>query len=225
MSDTPDLATALTDPQWSVITEAIAKWSRGEQKSDLVALGIVAQGVLVLDEKRRAALAAHRGGEGWRDFDTWWLAEGRFLDPDTEDVPWFDKRKGLAELAFRAGAMLASAPQPAAMPAAPLARECLEVVRRFGNHADDASDYSAKGEWPVPVDDLRAAKPLISRLSRIAEGGGDEKIKAVVAAAQAAIDSCAPGSVPRGTGKLMPMPESAYNALADALASLDGRGG
>ena len=36
-------------------------------------------------------------------FEKWWAEEGRSLDPDTEDVPWFDKRKGLAELAFEAG--------------------------------------------------------------------------------------------------------------------------
>lgn len=36
-------------------------------------------------------------------FEKWWAEEGRSLDPDTEDVPWFDKRKGLAESAFEAG--------------------------------------------------------------------------------------------------------------------------
>jgi hypothetical protein len=36
-------------------------------------------------------------------FDKWWQEDGRMIDPDTEDVPWFDKRKGLAEMAFEAG--------------------------------------------------------------------------------------------------------------------------
>jgi hypothetical protein len=36
-------------------------------------------------------------------FDAWWQQDGRGYDPDTEDVPWFDKRKGLAEYAFDAG--------------------------------------------------------------------------------------------------------------------------
>ena len=36
-------------------------------------------------------------------FDKWWQEDGRMLDPDTEDVPWFDKRQALAELAFEAG--------------------------------------------------------------------------------------------------------------------------
>jgi hypothetical protein len=36
-------------------------------------------------------------------FEKWWAEEGKSLDPDTEDVPWFDKRKGLAALAFEAG--------------------------------------------------------------------------------------------------------------------------
>ena len=37
-------------------------------------------------------------------FDTWWRDEGRFIDPDTSDVPWFDKREELAHCAFDAAA-------------------------------------------------------------------------------------------------------------------------
>lgn len=37
------------------------------------------------------------------EFENWWRDDGRFIDPDTDDVPWFDKRKGLAESAFNAG--------------------------------------------------------------------------------------------------------------------------
>jgi hypothetical protein len=33
-------------------------------------------------------------------FEEWWNREGQFLDPDTSEVPWFDKRKSLAEMAF-----------------------------------------------------------------------------------------------------------------------------
>lgn len=36
-------------------------------------------------------------------FDEWWENEGKYLDPDTEDVSWFDKRKELAQMAFGAG--------------------------------------------------------------------------------------------------------------------------
>lgn len=36
-------------------------------------------------------------------FDKWWSEDGRMYDPDTEDVPCFDKRKDLAELAFKKG--------------------------------------------------------------------------------------------------------------------------
>ncbi len=36
-------------------------------------------------------------------FDKWWQEDGKMIEPDTEDVPWFDKRKALAELAFEAG--------------------------------------------------------------------------------------------------------------------------
>lgn len=35
-------------------------------------------------------------------FEEWWARDGFYIDPDTSDVPWFDKRKGLAELAFAA---------------------------------------------------------------------------------------------------------------------------
>jgi hypothetical protein len=37
------------------------------------------------------------------DFDDWWQADGKFFDPDTDDVPWFDKRKELAEYAYQRG--------------------------------------------------------------------------------------------------------------------------
>lgn len=36
-------------------------------------------------------------------FAKWWSKDGQYLDPDTSDVPWFDKRRGLAEYAYRAG--------------------------------------------------------------------------------------------------------------------------
>lgn len=45
-------------------------------------------------------------GVGWgtsMDFQKWWSDVGRFYDPDTEDVTWYDKRKDLAELAFVTG--------------------------------------------------------------------------------------------------------------------------
>jgi len=35
-------------------------------------------------------------------FDAWWSRRGQFIDPDTSDVPWHDKRKALAEAAFDA---------------------------------------------------------------------------------------------------------------------------
>lgn len=41
--------------------------------------------------------------ELYERFRAWWNTEGVFYDPDTEDVPWFDKRRELAEYAFIAG--------------------------------------------------------------------------------------------------------------------------
>lgn len=35
-------------------------------------------------------------------FEDWWDRIGFNVDPDTSDVPWYDKRKGLAEIAFAA---------------------------------------------------------------------------------------------------------------------------
>lgn len=36
------------------------------------------------------------------EFADWWHRTGHKLDPDTSDVSWYDKRKGLAEAAFHA---------------------------------------------------------------------------------------------------------------------------
>lgn len=49
------LRAVLNHPQWACIVEALDKYASGE-KSDLVTLGIVSQGVLVLDQHRRSAL-------------------------------------------------------------------------------------------------------------------------------------------------------------------------
>lgn len=38
----------------------------------------------------------------YKSFDEWWNNEGRFIDPDTSDVPWFDKREALCHAAFEA---------------------------------------------------------------------------------------------------------------------------
>ena len=39
-------------------------------------------------------------------FDEWWQREGQYLDPDTDDVPWFDKRRALCEYAYRSALAL-----------------------------------------------------------------------------------------------------------------------
>ena len=45
-----------------------------------------------------SALASASGSA----FDEWWHRVGQYFDPDTSDVPWEDKRRFLAELAFDA---------------------------------------------------------------------------------------------------------------------------
>jgi hypothetical protein len=53
------------------------------------------KGINILDYPRRIMTD--------ETFEKWWADDGRFYDPDTEDVPWFDKSKELAELAFAKG--------------------------------------------------------------------------------------------------------------------------
>lgn len=36
-------------------------------------------------------------------FEIWWDSTGKYIDPDTDDVSWFDKRKELAGHAYQAG--------------------------------------------------------------------------------------------------------------------------
>lgn len=36
-------------------------------------------------------------------FNAWWEREGRYYDPDIEDMDWYDKRRELAAVAFAAG--------------------------------------------------------------------------------------------------------------------------
>ncbi len=33
----------------------------------------------------------------------WWRSDGLYIDPDTEEVDWYDKRRELAEIAYVAG--------------------------------------------------------------------------------------------------------------------------
>ena len=42
----------------------------------------------------------------------WWRSEGIYIDPDTEDVDWYDKRSELAQIAFIAGYKAALEYQP-----------------------------------------------------------------------------------------------------------------
>lgn len=45
-------------------------------------------------------------------FEQWWADDGQYVDPDTDDVPWFDKRKELAAIAYAAGRKSAGYEKP-----------------------------------------------------------------------------------------------------------------
>ncbi len=36
-------------------------------------------------------------------FEKWWSEDGKYLDPDTSDVSWYDKREALSHIAFDEG--------------------------------------------------------------------------------------------------------------------------
>jgi hypothetical protein len=51
----------------------------------------------ILTKDQAIAADAERGAVAW------WASEGRYIDPDTDEVDWFDKRGDLAHMAFVAG--------------------------------------------------------------------------------------------------------------------------
>ena len=59
-------------------------------------------------DKRKRKLTPEQRMEVVIDAESlaWWTKDGRYYDPDTDDVDWFDKRRELAMVAFRAGFML-----------------------------------------------------------------------------------------------------------------------
>ncbi len=98
-----------------------------------------------------------------RQFQEWWSEDGRYIDPDTDDVPWFDKRGGLAQFAFIAGFN-------AALPA--IVEQCAEVLLSLvGKYLDEEqqaldkedSDAGDKAEikQAVIVEALDAIRALI----------------------------------------------------------------
>ncbi len=51
-------------------------------------------------EPASSLVATTEPAKKWATFDEWWEQDGRFYDPDWSDVPWYDKRKSLAEYAW-----------------------------------------------------------------------------------------------------------------------------
>lgn len=98
-------------------------------------------------------------------FEDWWSTQGRFIDPDMEDVPWYDKREGLAGMAYIAGQssvkFAAHYTKPArAQQETPLTRPEPGHIRRphFGNPCiycgiahDEVDPGPCKGHGHVPM--------------------------------------------------------------------------
>ena len=79
-------------------------------------------------------------------FDDWWQADGKFFDPDTEDVPWFDKRKDLAEYAWHRGRALEWSAFSAACVADILTNVCqiIDVIKQEWGEAWSDWDQSVR---------------------------------------------------------------------------------
>lgn len=87
------------------------------------------------------------------NFDDWWTETGRCLDPDTDDVPWFDKRRGLAEYAFDAGLSAA--------------RDTTEVSPDVVNALDaydDQKDLHAGLVGPMPPEVAEVRQQLLAAI-------------------------------------------------------------
>lgn len=114
-------------------------------------------------------------------FEKWWAEDGRMYDPDTEDVPWFDKRKELAELAFAKGLEVGTAnsqspskPKEDAPVEGMLSREEREAIRKaFSERRQNDFYYDA---WTLlnSHDICERALRDSRNLLREAEARGDE---------------------------------------------------
>ena len=86
------------------------------------------------------AASSHTG-----TFDDWWQRDGKYFDPDTDDVPGFDKRKELAEYAWhRAKEASRTVEQPE------------KKVCKYGDSTcpcpdGDMCHYEGLGAWKSPT--------------------------------------------------------------------------
>ena len=129
-------------------------------------------------------------------FEDWWASQGRCIDPDTEDVPWFDKRKGLAEAAYDAG-------------------QSSVKFAQFYSHTKPASAPQLDAEDPAePVEDV---PPGYVKLNDVE--------KAIRAVWKEHYHSQAVWSKEEFLSKLMarlaPKPEPSQSAVIDTLRSED----
>lgn len=150
-----------------------------DEKAIEIALGCYSEGGCAgLDERERrevvtdiisAYLAASPSPsmemEVVATFQDWWNSDGRFLDPDTSDVPWFDKREALAEYAYDA--------------ALSQAQSALAAMRAQKEEAEDAENQAKDCFWAIyprylelggePVSTEAARTDLSAQVLRLTE--------------------------------------------------------
>jgi hypothetical protein len=109
------------------------------------------------------------------DFDAWWAKDGKFYDPDFSEVPWYDKRKGLAEYAYERGKLVTTrwaesykSVDPSMLDAANIitnACQILDVTKSEWSETDAWSDWDqsvrdAASEWLKKFYATEFAAPL-----------------------------------------------------------------
>lgn len=88
------------------IITTLREWAEFEQDGGNVEQGAAIDVILDWYDRVHTASPVSTRAEamaGALPFDEWWSKDGQYVDPDTADVPWFDKRRGLAAYAYRAG--------------------------------------------------------------------------------------------------------------------------
>jgi hypothetical protein len=88
-------------------------------------------------------------------FTDWWETEGSFIDPDTSDVPWFDKRKSLCQAAFDAAST------------SKLAEARLETIKAMSGYLDDVAEALGVPKPGTPVEGVGACWKVMEAIQTL----------------------------------------------------------